>query len=222
MMLEEDYLQLNGIQHFRFCKRQWALINIENQWIDNEDTMIGNYVHEKVDDPFIREKRKEKLIVRAMPIISHELKLIGIADIVEFLENTRGISVYGSESKYTPHVVEYKKGKSKYSDIDIVQLVAQVMCLEEMFNTKFDKSSLYYKTTNRRDTIEITDEYRNLVKELANEMLELFASGLTPRAEYSKKCERCSLNMICNPKIMRKSDVKKYLERFIENNETTT
>ena len=33
---EEDYLQLSGIQHFEFCRRQWALIHIEQQWADRQ------------------------------------------------------------------------------------------------------------------------------------------------------------------------------------------
>ena len=32
---EEDYLLLSGIQHFVFCRRQWALIHIEQQWEEN-------------------------------------------------------------------------------------------------------------------------------------------------------------------------------------------
>ena len=36
---EADYLQLSGIQHFRFCRRQWALIHIENQWAENSRTV---------------------------------------------------------------------------------------------------------------------------------------------------------------------------------------
>ena len=55
---EEDYLMLSGIQHFYFCKRQWALIHIEQQWAENQATMEGNYLHARVDDPFFRENRK--------------------------------------------------------------------------------------------------------------------------------------------------------------------
>lgn len=29
---EDDYLMIFGIQHFRFCRRQWDLIHIEQQW----------------------------------------------------------------------------------------------------------------------------------------------------------------------------------------------
>lgn len=28
---EDEYLMLSGIQHFAFCRRQWALIHIEQQ-----------------------------------------------------------------------------------------------------------------------------------------------------------------------------------------------
>ena len=28
---EDEYLMLSGIQHFTFCRRQWALIHIEQQ-----------------------------------------------------------------------------------------------------------------------------------------------------------------------------------------------
>ena len=42
---EEDYLMLSGIQHFYFCKRQWALIHIEQQWAENLRTVDGQLFH---------------------------------------------------------------------------------------------------------------------------------------------------------------------------------
>lgn len=30
MLREEELLALSGLQHFAFCRRQWALIHIEN------------------------------------------------------------------------------------------------------------------------------------------------------------------------------------------------
>ena len=32
MYHEEDFLAISGLQHFAFCRRQWALIHIEQQW----------------------------------------------------------------------------------------------------------------------------------------------------------------------------------------------
>ena len=42
---EEEYLQLSGLQHFRFCRRQWALIHIENLWAENLRTVDGQILH---------------------------------------------------------------------------------------------------------------------------------------------------------------------------------
>ena len=36
---EDDFLQLSGLQHFAFCRRQWALIHVEQQWKDNLRTV---------------------------------------------------------------------------------------------------------------------------------------------------------------------------------------
>lgn len=58
---EEDYLLLSGLQHFNFCRRQWALIHIEQQWEENVRTIEGNHLHRKADQPMIREKRGDKL-----------------------------------------------------------------------------------------------------------------------------------------------------------------
>lgn len=80
-----EFLMISGIQHFLFCKRQWALIHIEQQWQDNILTIEGQALHHKADQPFIREKRKNKLIVRALPVQSHELGVTGICDVVEFV-----------------------------------------------------------------------------------------------------------------------------------------
>ena len=67
---EDDYLMLSGIQHFQFCKRQWALIHIEQQWLDNEATAHGQILHTKADNPYIKEKRKDFLVSRAMHVSS--------------------------------------------------------------------------------------------------------------------------------------------------------
>ena len=37
----DDCLMISGLQHFRFCRRQWALIHIEQQWAENLRTTEG-------------------------------------------------------------------------------------------------------------------------------------------------------------------------------------
>ena len=38
----DDWLPLSGIQHFCFCRRQWALIHLEQQWAENRRTVEGS------------------------------------------------------------------------------------------------------------------------------------------------------------------------------------
>ena len=66
MYCEEDYLMLSGIQHFAFCRRQWALIHIEQQWAENYRTTDGRIMHSNAHDGGFREKRGDVIITRAM------------------------------------------------------------------------------------------------------------------------------------------------------------
>ena len=61
---EEDFLQLSGIQHFLFCRRQWALIHLEQQWSENLRTVDGQLLHQNAHDPELRTMRGDLLTVR--------------------------------------------------------------------------------------------------------------------------------------------------------------
>lgn len=76
---ESDYLQLSGIQHFAFCRRQWALIHIEQQWAENYQTTAGALMHKKAHDETSVERRGDLLIMRGLRIASPELGLSGSA-----------------------------------------------------------------------------------------------------------------------------------------------
>ena len=97
---EDDYLMISGIQHFKFCRRQWALIHIEQQWNENEHTVIGELMHKRAHDRYITEKRKDLLTVRALPVSSRRLGISGECDIVEFhkVENFRRIMAKSVEN----------------------------------------------------------------------------------------------------------------------------
>ena len=47
---EEDFLQLPGLQHFAFCRRQWALIHLEQQWAENLRTTDGELMHARAHE----------------------------------------------------------------------------------------------------------------------------------------------------------------------------
>jgi len=213
---EDQYLMLSGLQHFQFCRRQWALIHVEQQWEENVKTIEGQHLHQKADQPFIREKRGDKLIVRAMPIQSHELKISGICDVVEFVKDVNGIELSGREGSYLVYPVEYKRGKPKKGDEDALQLAAQALCLEEMLLCNIDKGFLYYNEIKRRVEVPITELLRNKVKEMAKEMHHYYDNRYTPKAKTGPHCKSCSLQNICLPRLMNKRSVKSYIERKLK------
>ena len=92
---EDNYLMLSGIQHFKFCRRQWALIHIEQQWAENVHTVVGELMHKKAHDPCIVEKRKDLLVARSLPVASRVLGVSGECDVVEFHRCEDGIKLHG-------------------------------------------------------------------------------------------------------------------------------
>lgn len=159
MYEDDDMLMLSGIQHFRFCPRQWALIHIEQQWNDNRLTIEGQIMHKHVDDPFYRQKCGDFITLRAVNIASHELGLYGIADAIELIpvstsENTITHPKY--PGRWNPIVVEYKHGKPKRNEVDEVQLAAQVMCLEEMYDIHIEYGVFFYGEIRHRVSVDIS------------------------------------------------------------------
>lgn len=220
--MTEDYLALSGIQHFCFCKRQWGLIHLEQQWADNVRTFGGSAMHQRADDPLFTESRGTVRISRSMPLVSHQLRLKGIADVVEFhrCDTEQGIVLPHVTGLWFPVPVEYKYGQEKEDNRDVMQLVAQAICLEEMFGLPLAYGYLYYGKTRHRVKVEFTKELRQEAFLLAEEMRRCFASGVTPKADLQKHCRNCSLQDLCVPKLSKKSrKIRSYLRDCIENEE---
>lgn len=213
---EEDYLQLSGLQHFVFCRRQWALIHIEGQWAENYRTVDGHLMHERVHDQEFRESRGDCLTVRGLAIHSTELGVSGQCDAVEFRRAPAGIALQNREGLWLPYPVEYKRGKPKKHSADELQLCAQAMCLEEMLCCEIPAGALYYGEIRRRKEVTFTPELRQEVRTLLAEMHSLYDRGHTPRVKPTKGCNACSLKELCLPKLMRGRSVTEYLRRATE------
>ena len=90
---EDEYLMLSGIQHFCFCRRQWALIHLEQQWAENVRTVDGEIFHKNAHDKERHETRGNQIIVRGMPVSSATLGISGECDVVEFHRSETGVSI---------------------------------------------------------------------------------------------------------------------------------
>lgn len=162
-------------------------------------------MHDKVDTAN-REVRGKVRIDYGVPLRSLRIGLIGKADVVEFHKKDDG--------SWLPFPVEYKRGKPKRDDCDKVQLCAQAICLEEMLNVEIPEGALFYGQTRRREDVVFDEKLRRETEEAAKKVHELIEYGKTPKAEYSKKCERCSLLELCLPKASSKAS--SYLAKAME------
>ena len=212
---EDDYLMLSGIQHFAFCRRQWALIHLEQQWTENYRTMDGNFMHRQAHDGTSYEKRKDTIISRGMPVFSRTMGVNGICDIVEFHADESGTLIHTFGGKYIPMPIEYKRGKPKEHDADVLQVVAQAMCLEEMLDCKIVEGALYYGETKHRVKILISEEDRQKVREMFEEMHHYYERGYTPRAKKRKACYMCSLKELCLPELETTGTVRNYISKVL-------
>ena len=201
MAAPDDYLLMSGIQHFCFCRRQWALIHLEQQWAENLRTAEGRLEHSRCHDTRQTERRGDQLIVRGMKVVSHRLRLSGDCDVVE------------------PMPVEYKHGRAKENDADRLQLCAQAMALEEMLVCGIPQAALFYEETRRREIVPLTEELRQKTQAMADEMHQYFARGYTPKVRPGTFCSACSLKGLCLPVLYRRADPKAYLRAYLDETE---
>lgn len=189
---ESDLVPLSALQHYLFCPRQCALIHVEQAWAENRFTAEGRVLHEATNE-IGTEKRRGVRVVTAMPLVSKRLGVSGIADLVEMHKTDSG--------KWRPVPVEYKRGKPKAHRADEVQLCAQAIALEEMFDVVLDEGVLFYGETRRRVAVPLDAALRELTAQVAADVRALLNAQATPPPTYAKsKCNNCSLNELCQPK----------------------
>jgi CRISPR-associated exonuclease Cas4 len=188
----DEPIMLSALEHYSYCPRQYALIHIEQAFDHNVHTKRGDAVHERVDDPgfTLTESIRTE---RALPVWSEAHGLIGKCDVVEFARDG------------TPYPVEYKHGPKPVRAHDDLQLTAQAMCLEEMTGRAVPLGAIFHFSSRRRREVAITEALRQAVIEtialIRQVQTESRTHGTLPPPVNDKRCEQCSLNNICQPKL---------------------
>ncbi len=189
MIEEVDYITLSALQHYSFCARQCALIYTDCCWAENSLTTLGHIEHERVH-AFPADSRGGVRTARGLPLISHQLRIRGQSDAVEYRRSNGQLII-------TP--VEYKHGRQQSLQADSIQLCAQALCLEEMHDCRISEGVLYYHSLHRRTRIPLSDELREQTRRTITAVRELLSSGRLPPAEPRPHCRSCSLSDICLP-----------------------
>lgn len=184
-----DPIPISALQHWRYCPRQCALIHVEQAFDDNIHTARGHAVHATVDRVG-EETRSGVRTVRALPLWSERLGLIGRADVVEFLHDG------------TPYPVEYKQGRRRRHAFDELQLAAQALCLEEMTGHAVPEGALFYAGSAKRSRVLIDENLRREVERVVSDVRACLVSGQMPPPVNDERCTECSLRDRCQPEAM--------------------
>ncbi len=190
--MESEPIYLSRLQHYLFCSRQFALIELEDIWAENQFTAEGQVLHQRVNQAD-QQKRGAIRTVWALRLANVELGIEGIADVVEYHKQADGAEI--------PYPIEYKRGKPKAHHADEVQLCAQALCLEEMHGVPVQEGALFYGEIRRRHPVVFDVELRSLTAQTIVACRTIVQTKVTPKAIFkSKKCSKCSLIDQCHPK----------------------
>jgi CRISPR-associated exonuclease Cas4 len=185
-------IYLSSLQHYLYCPRQFALIELENIWTENQFTAEGQVLHQRVNQAD-QQKRGSVRTVWALRLANVELGIEGVADVVEYHKQADGTEI--------PFPIEYKRGKPKAHRADEVQLCAQALCLEEMHGVAVPEGALFYGEVRRRHPVVFDSELRDLTTQAILACRAIIQTKVTPKATYkARKCSGCSLIDQCHPK----------------------
>jgi CRISPR-associated exonuclease Cas4 len=189
----DDYPPLSALNHLLFCERRCALLRIDGVWVENVHTTGGTLDHRRAHTVAERTRPSVRTAT-GLRLVSHRLRLTGVADLVEFRRRS-------PDSVEVPYPVEYKRGKRKRWDNDEVQLCAQAICLEEMLGVTVPMGAIYHTTSRGRREVELTAILRSKTEDAAARLHELLASRLVPAPELKPRCRGCSIRGICMPEV---------------------
>ncbi len=196
-MNTEPVVPISAIEHFAYCPRQCALIHCDGVWSDNVHTVKGMRAHRRVDSGQHRRERGRQ-ILRSIPLWSERLGLSGRADAVEVDDGA-------------VHPVEYKAGVRHGMAADL-QLCAQALCLEEMFDAAVPHGHVWYGGPRRRVLVDFTVELRHDVQTVIHEIRKQMLTADLPDAPNDRRCAECQLLHHCLPELTsRPRKVERYM-----------
>ena len=173
-------------------------MEIDRAWAENYFVTKANLMHERVHSPDNYHTLRGKKIYTSVPVYidDREYNLYGIVDCLELTESNMF------------RIVEYKPSKPKnadYRDEDIMQLFAQKICVDYVFNCD-SQAELYYGDVKKRYEPDLRENYGKYAKKLKavlREMRRYTERGEVPEIKKGQKCSGCSMRDLCMPKVRR-------------------
>lgn len=193
MTKDDLYIPISSLNHYDYCPYRCYLMYVAYEFIDNEYTIEGDMIHNRIESG-VETKRRDLLQIRSAYLKSEKYSLTGKSDMIE-------------EKAGEIYPVEYKRGAKGDWKNDKLQLTAQALCLEEMLNlgNPIHRGFIYYALSNQREEVILSTELREQTIKTIEAVQHLFYTKAKPENNYSHKCKGCSLYNVCLPKEVKRA-----------------
>ena len=202
--MEKISVSIRNLQHYLYCPHRWGMININCSWAENYYVTKGNLMHNRVHDENNSYTSRNKRVLVSVPVYNDQLGIYGVADCIELKSDSNGVEVGGYDGKYKLSIVEYKPKQpsgASYNTEDALQVFAQKVCVDSIFNCDCD-GIIYYGNVKKRVLLPLRSEYEYFINELNNTLSEIRKNtyaGVIPPIRRGQKCNGCSFRDICIP-----------------------
>lgn len=210
--MSESSIAIRTVQHYLYCPHRWGLMEIDCAWAENYFVTKANLIHSRVHDTTAAYDFRGKKCCTAVSVYNdkEEYNIYGVLDCLEISDN-------GSYC-----IVEYKPAKPKkaeYNFEDMMQVFAQKICVDYVFDCDCD-AVIYYADVKKRVPLPFKEnfaEYDQILKNALREMRSLLKEGKIPPKPKGQKCSGCSMKDICMPTAKVPSDIRKLIKDTSEN-----
>lgn len=189
-----DPVNVSALNQYGYCPRRCGLIYLEGEFEQNLHTARGNAEHERVDRVAHLAGRDGAHVEYALPVWCESLGLIGKCDVVEIWPDG------------TLYPVEYKHGPKKKRINDDLQLAAQAMCLEEMFDRPVARGAIFHVASHRRRELVVDASLRERVRSAIAGIRAMLTSGRLAPPVNDRRCPECSLRNLCQPALIAETE----------------
>lgn len=200
-------INIRLIQHYMYCPRRFALLEINDDWAENAFVVQANILHQRVHDGSHSFSDSKKVVRSDVTLYNDmpEYDIFGITDCVEFIRSKNGVPIHNQDGLFDVKIVEYKPRAPKgiaFNETDAIQVFAQKICADSIWNCD-SEAYIYYSDIRKRIKLPFDTEYQKydcIIKKLLSEMREILEQKKIPPRDKGQKCSGCSMADICFPK----------------------
>ena len=186
-------IPIRALQHYLYCPHRWGMLYMNDAWSDNAFTVKADIMHQRVDGGGLLDSGKGIKKFGDITVYDEQLGIYGKADCLEL-----------SESGGATHVkiVEYKPTMPGNGPAlsDRLQVYAQYRCVKRLFDGEIS-AYIYYSDVRRRVKIDFDSEDEELLLSTVGKIKEAIREEKIPLPVKSDKCNGCSLEDACMPRI---------------------